>query len=98
MLIWPKQQFYYRRLGPVCISAKKLPHIAFASEWGVIIVVESINIVSRSKKKYNIKKKTHQNPKRLFISSFEVFRARFCRRLLVFRILETGYEINCHYN
>ena len=62
MLIWPKQQFYYRCLGSVCSSAKKLPHIAFASEWGVIIVVESINIVSRSKKKYNIKKKLIKTP------------------------------------
>ena len=40
--------------GPVCICAKKLPHVTFASEWGVILVVESINIVSRSKKQYNI--------------------------------------------
>ena len=56
ILIWPKRRFYYRRLGPVCICAKKLPHVTFASEWGVILVVESINIVSRSKKQGNIKK------------------------------------------
>ena len=39
--------------------AKKLPYIAFASKWGVILLVESINIVSRSKKHGNILKETH---------------------------------------
>ena len=42
--------------GPRMYLCKKLPHVTFASEWGVILVVESINIVSRSKKQGNIKK------------------------------------------
>ena len=37
---------------------------------GVILVVESINIVSRSKKQSYIYIKTYRNLKRLFISSF----------------------------
>ena len=65
----------------ICISAKKLPHIAFASEWGVILVVESINIVSKSKKQGNIKKKLTESPNDCLY-----------HRLFVFHILETRYK------